>query len=129
MSFHLEGPWLSTTGKKKGKQRFRNAEAAANSRDRDTKWKELLARHGVKQEDQRKQRGLTAPVLNRAQLSYRGSEQPRIPSLPFTGDVCTQSAQKIYTGNSVIGVTVLHKSCLQPVFSKQEAVDAANMRR
>lgn len=34
-----------------------------------------------------------------------------------------------YTGNEVLGVTVMHKSCLQPVFNIQAAVDAAHMRR
>jgi len=28
-----------------------------------------------------------------------------------------------------LGITILHKSCLQPVFNQQAAVDAANMRR
>lgn len=34
-----------------------------------------------------------------------------------------------YTGTNLLGVTVLHKSCLQPVFMREEAVDAAHMRR
>ena len=31
MSMHLEGPWLSTTGKRKGKKKFASAEAKRNS--------------------------------------------------------------------------------------------------
>ncbi len=34
-----------------------------------------------------------------------------------------------YTGTKVLGVVVLHKSCLQPVFSQEAVVDAAKMRR
>jgi len=34
-----------------------------------------------------------------------------------------------YTGTQMIGVTILHKSCLQPVFSQEDAIDAAHMRR
>lgn len=34
-----------------------------------------------------------------------------------------------YTGDKMLGVTVLHKSCLQPVFNQEAAVDAAKMRR
>lgn len=34
-----------------------------------------------------------------------------------------------YTGDKVIGITILHKSCLQPVFSQEEAVSVALMRR
>ena len=35
MSMHLEGPWLSTTGKKRGKQKFRNADEARKARELD----------------------------------------------------------------------------------------------
>lgn len=45
-----------------------------------------------------------------------------------TGAVSTKKTP-VYTGDNVIGITIVHKSCLQPVFSKQEAVDVANMRR
>jgi len=34
-----------------------------------------------------------------------------------------------YTGQNVLGVTVMHKSCLQPVFDQEHAIDAAKMRR
>lgn len=53
-----------------------------------------------------------------------------IPSLGswVTGPVSSPTARQ-YTGDKMIGVTVLHKSCLQPVFTKEEAIDAAKMRR
>lgn len=35
----------------------------------------------------------------------------------------------VYTGNSMLGVSLMHKSCFQPVFSKEAAIDAAKMRR
>lgn len=34
-----------------------------------------------------------------------------------------------YTGDKMLGISIIHKSCLQPVFSQEAAVDAANMRR
>ncbi len=36
---------------------------------------------------------------------------------------------KVYTGDKVVGIAVMHKSCLQPIFNDQEAVDSAHMRR
>src|ERR1700737_3523591 len=33
-----------------------------------------------------------------------------------------------YTGTNVLGVAVMHKSCLQPVFSQETALDIAKMR-
>lgn len=34
-----------------------------------------------------------------------------------------------YTGTEMIGISIVHKSCLQPVFSKEAAIDVASMRR
>jgi len=129
MTMHLVGPWLTTTGKKKGKRRFRTADGAAKNRELNAEWKELLARHGVEQEQRRRKRALTAPVLRRPPPSYRGSDQPRIPSLPFTGEVCTKPADKVYTGDKMIGIGTLHKSNAVPVFSSDDAKDIARMRR
>ena len=55
-------------------------------------------------------------------------ELQRLPS-KFTPHGGTAKAVPKYTGNNVLGITVMHKSCLQPVFSQQAAIDAANMRR
>ena len=46
----------------------------------------------------------------------------------ITGPVSSKPSPT-YTGSEMIGITVLHKSCLQPVFSKEAAEDAAKMRR
>jgi hypothetical protein len=126
---HLVGPWLTTTGKKKSKRQFRTAEGAAKNRELNSEWKELLSRHGVEQEQSRRRRALTAPVLRREPPSYRGSDQPRIPSLPFTGEVCAKPADKVYTGEKMIGIGTLHKSNAVPVFSSDDAKDIARMRR
>lgn len=34
-----------------------------------------------------------------------------------------------YTGDNLIGISVIHKSCMQPIFDKQLAKDVAKMRR
>ena len=46
----------------------------------------------------------------------------------ITGPVSSKPSPT-YTGTEMIGITVLHKSCLQPVFNKESAEDAAKMRR
>ena len=51
MSMHLLPPMYSTTGKKKGKPKFRNAEAAAKARRDAEVWSALLDRYGVKKEN------------------------------------------------------------------------------
>lgn len=37
--------------------------------------------------------------------------------------------QQIYTGTKMIGLATMHKSSIVPVFSQQEAIDIAKMRR
>ena len=36
---------------------------------------------------------------------------------------------KVYTGNKLLGIAVSHKSYLEPIFDKDQAVASASMRR
>lgn len=56
-------------------------------------------------------------------------ETPKIPSLPFTGAPCTKKSSPVYTGDKIKGIGTMHKSNSVPVFSDQEAIDIATMRR
>lgn len=47
----------------------------------------------------------------------------------FDNTVAAKVATTMYTGDLVKGIAVMHKSCLQPVFSQQEAEESAKMRR
>ena len=40
-----------------------------------------------------------------------------------------KKAENTYTGDKLIGIAVMHKSCLVPVFSKENAEEIARMRR
>jgi hypothetical protein len=42
---------------------------------------------------------------------------------------CGKKPSPTYTGTKMIGIAVLHKSCLQPIFSNEEAIEVAKMRR
>jgi hypothetical protein len=53
----------------------------------------------------------------------------RPPSRVTPGGSTALKAVPEYTGTEMLGISIIHKSCLQPVFSKQAAVDAASMRR
>ena len=64
MSMHLEGPWLSLNGRKRGKVKFRNAEEARKSRELDASWKELQAKWELDAEEKRRQRALAAEPLS-----------------------------------------------------------------
>jgi hypothetical protein len=122
---HLEGPWLSTTGKKKGKQKFRNAEQARKARAQAEAWQDLLKRHGISEKKKSKSKEIT---LLPKSTPYR-RETPFIASLPFTAGPCVKAPDKVYTGDKIKGIGTMHKSNAVPIFSDEEAVDIAKMRR
>ena len=127
---HLEGPWLSTTGKKKGKKKFASAEHARKARELDESWKELQKKWGIEAEERKRKRGLTAEVWAPKDKPYsRYGTDVKHPSLPFTGGPCTVPPPKVYTGTKVKGIATMHKSNAVPVFSDEEAVDISKMRR
>ena len=129
MSFHLHHPSLSLNGKRKGKIKFRNAEEAQRARELDASWRELQKKWEVDAEEKRRSRALKAePLVYKLTGVTDRAGTAHIPSRN-TGGNATLAPAKVYTGDQVLGVTVLHKSCLQPVFSKQDAIDAARMRR
>lgn len=129
MTMHLEGPWLSTMGKRKGKKKFASAEQARKARELDAEWRELQKRWGVEAEDKKRTRALAAEPYVTPVQHHRGVEQPRIPSLNSGGGVATMAAPKVYTGTKVKGIATMHKSNAVPVFSDQEAEDISRMRR
>ena len=128
---HLEGPWLSTTGKKKGKKKFASAEHARKARELDESWKELLKRQGVEQEERKRSRGLSAPSLSTSYslaIPEGRNTTAHIKSVD-TGGNATLKPAKVYTGTKVKGIATMHKSNAVPVFSDEEAVDISRMRR
>ena len=129
MSMHLEGPWLSTTGKHKGKKKFASADAKRKSEQLDQSWKEILKRQGVEQEEKRKTRALASAPWAPTKTTYRGSEQPRIPSRDTGAGNAVLAPAKVYTGTKVKGIATMHKSNAVPVFSSEEAIAISNMRR
>jgi hypothetical protein len=56
-------------------------------------------------------------------------ETKNIPSLNTNVGSTNKIETTKYTGDRLIGIAVLHKSCLQPVFSKETATEIARMRR
>ena len=128
MSMHLHHPSLSMSGKRKGKVKFRNAEEAKRARELEQSWKELCKRQGIEAEEKKRIKALKAPTLTYKLSAPPGRETQKINSLSTPGG-STAAVHKVYTGDQVLGITIVHKSCLQPVFTQQEAIDAANMRR
>jgi hypothetical protein len=121
---HLEGPWLSTTGKKRSKPKFASAEHKRQAEAQAAAWELLKQKHAPKK-----------PVFSKA---FTNSKMPKIviprgtahiPSLNTGVGTAARAPDKVYTGNAVVGISTLHKSNGVPVFSKEEAIDISKMRR
>jgi len=129
MTMHLEGPWLSTTGKKKGPKKWASAEAKRKAEMLDTMWKAKLKELGVEQETKRRKRALSADSLTLKVTIPPGRETPYIASRDTGWVACTTPANQEYTGTKVKGIGTMHKSNAVPIFSDEEAVDISKMRR
>jgi hypothetical protein len=126
---HLEGPWLSTIGKRKGKKKFASAEHARKARELDESWKELQKKWGLDAEEKKRTRALSAEAYVAPKQMHRGAEQARIPSRDSGSGNATLKPVNIYTGDKMIGIGQLHKSNAVPVFRTEDAEDIARMRR
>ena len=135
MSMHMEGPWLSTTGKKRGKKKFRNADVANKARKNAESWQAFLDKWGIKSEDNRTNRkNLRSepkfnPVVNSRVVVDPRRSTNHIPSLDTGRGVVVKKEVQQYTGTAMLGIGQLHKSNSIPVFSKEDAVDISKMRR
>ena len=130
MTMHLAHPALTMGGKRKGKQKFRNAEEARKSRELDAEWKKLQAKWGVEAEQKRQRRAMTAePLAYKLTAPAGRGSTAHIPSLNTGAGVAAAAPAKVYTGTKMKGIGTMHKSNSVPIFSDEEAVAIATMRR
>jgi len=135
MSMHLLPPMFSTTGKKRGKKKFRNADVANTARKNAESWQAFLDKWGVKSEDNRTNRkNLRSepkfnPVVNSRVVVDPRRSTNHIPSLDTGRGLAAKKEVQQYTGTAMLGIGQLHKSNSIPVFSKEDAVDISKMRR
>jgi hypothetical protein len=131
MTMHLCGPALSLNGRKKGRQKFRNADEARRARELAADWQELQNKWNVDAEDKRRRRAMKAEPLSYQLTTPVGrTNTAHIPSRDtgHSGAVASKPVPQ-YTGTAMIGVGVMHKSNSVPIFSDQEAVEISRMRR
>ena len=86
------------------------------------------------QQEMYKRWGIDPNAKQKPTKNFSGSYSHRssdigINRVPISGTICAKKESKRYTGDVVIGIAIQHKSCLQPVISKQQAIESATMRR
>jgi len=131
MTMHLEGPWLTTTGKKKGPRRWATSEAKRLAQRRQAEWDRKLIE--FERMTPRFSTGpYTAPRKTMADVMPRtppGRETAVVPSQDTGWVPCVKATDMTYSGSKMKGVGVMHKSNSVPIFSDQEAIDISKMRR
>lgn len=130
MTMHLAHPALSMIGRKKGTKKWASAAQKRHHEELEREWKQ-------KTEEFRR---MSKPVVYKPAPRSAEALRPRIPP----GRSTTQHIPSVdsghrgavsspqnpqYTGDAVVGIAIMHKSCLQPVFSQEAAIDSARMRR
>jgi len=132
MSMHLHHPSLSLNGKKKGKQKFRNADEARRARELDESWSAMQKRWGVELEDKNRKRALEAAPLSssyKLRIPEGRNTTEHIKSVDTGLGNAVLTPAKQYTGTKVKGIATMHKSNAVPIFTDEEAIDISKMRR
>ena len=129
MTMHLHHPSLSLAGKKRGKQKFRNAEEARKARELAADWEKLKSKWDVPAKEKRVGK-IFEPLHTAYKLStpVGRSTSRDLPSRVTPGG-STAPVHKVYTGTKVLGIATMHKSNAVPVFAAEEAVEISKMRR
>jgi hypothetical protein len=131
MAFHLEGPWLTTTGRKRGPRKWASSDAKRLAQKRQAEWDRKLI------EFERMAPKFSTGPYNAPKKSITdfipktppGRETNKIPSQDTGWVTCVKPEDKEYTGTKIKGIGTMHKSNAVPVFSDEEAKDISKMRR
>jgi len=113
----LLGPHINNYGSNKRK-------ASAKQEQARMEHEAWLKRHGVHssqlntQKPKKMKKLFSQPVEKLSEGTFQS-----------VGPTGAKKEEQKYTGDKLIGIAVMHKSCLQPIFSKESAKDSANMRR
>lgn len=126
--------YVKTSSKRKKKKTKAELQAEKEFKAMDAKWA-AVPKFGGKYGTDAKHKKLTADLAKKGKTPTGRTVQTFsvVGPKPLPGKLHQGSTampkQKIYTGDKVLGVAVMHKSCLAPVFSQQEAEEIAKMRR
>jgi len=105
--------------------RSKKRKPSAKQRELQQSWDHMMKKYPTKMVIQKDQP--LSDVYSLAKSACR--ETPKIASLPFTAEPCFKKPSPIYTGTMVKGIGTMHKSNAVPIFSDEEAVAIATMRR
>lgn len=117
--------------------KWKSAEQKQRAEELNASWEALMKKYETSKTKSTSTKGNTYAVGSSGKNGSkfpsfsppRGSNYKSIPSLPDSSGNATLKSSNQYTGDKVLGISIVHKSCLQPVFTEEQAKDFANMRR
>ena len=109
----------SSSSKKKRKPTAKQRELAES-------WEKLLKKYTPKSPVPQKKQDLR-DVYSLGAPARR--ETPKYPSLNSGHHDCSKKAAPVYTGTAIKGIGTMHKSNAVPIFSDEQAIEIATMRR
>lgn len=104
----------------------------AKQRQLVAEWEQLQARHSKPLERGAKAKAVKASSIlsHKPNVFIPEDRNPRqIASVDSGKGNAVKKTQIQYSGSEVIGIAVMHKSCMQPIFNTEAAKDVAKMRR
>lgn len=107
----------------KKKVKYKSAEHKRAALEAERYQEEMYKRWGISNAKSKPSSKTYTPKYD-----HRSTEN-RIGSVPLTGGNCSKKETPKYTGDLIKGIAVMHKSCLQPVISQEQATESARMRR
>ena len=132
MTMHLLGPAYTTTNnrKRKSKSVTVTAKYAQEFLDYNKQIKKLGVKPKTFDEYVAYRQGRYNPTLRGTKMpEYNVSDhRQKYPSQVDTG-VTFAKKPNVYTGERLVGIATMHKSNSVPVFSQEDAIEIARMRR
>ena len=126
MTMHLVGPYMTTTRYNRKQKPSNNKRNIAAQAEHD-KWLSKMNAHPDQIKENKKK---NAGVSIRSIPDYRsmGNSIPTSDVMP--GGSTAPAERQVYSGErTLLGVAVMHKSNLVPVFGKNDAKEISRMRR
>jgi hypothetical protein len=103
-------------------QKSKKSKPTAKQRQLASEWQELVAKYAPKVKSKTMVAKLEQPKPYRRETKF-------IPSLNSNEYAVYKKETMHYTGDKMKGIGTLHKSNAVPIFTDEEAIDQANMRR
>ena len=126
MSMHLVGPYMTTTSYKKRKAKKKTKRQLEADAKHD-KWLRKMNAH-PEQIAANKEKNANVPIRTIPDYRSMGNSIPTSDVIP--GGSTAPAERQIYSGERrLLGVAIMHKSNMVPVFDSKDAKDIARMRR